>query len=298
MLDALYMTVITISTTGFREVQPLTQAGRMFTAFLILSSVGLIAYFGSQIAQVVVESQFLRSRKVSHDIKRLNGHYIVCGYGRVGRPICEELKEAGVPFLIIENQEKYIEPMTAKGYHFIIGDATIDETLHSAGIDRARGLVTALGTDVENVYATLSAKELNPEIFIVSRALADESEKKLLRAGADRIVKPYEIGGSRMAQLLLRPGVVDFMDVVSKKHHVDLKLEEIILEDGSSLIDKTVTDANIHKSLNVIVVAIFRKDETFLYNPDSSTKLEIDDRLIAIGLSEDLARLAQLGSKN
>ena len=296
MFDAFYMTIITISTTGFKELHPISETGRVLTTFLIIAGVGTIAYMGGRAVQAIVEYQVFRRRKLHRKVAELKNHYIVCGYGRLGKPICEELNERDTSFVVIERNEKIADILVEKGYLYIIGDATEDEVLLGAGIKRASGLVAVLATDADNVYVTLTAKVLKPDVFVVTRAIDDEAEKKLKRAGANRIVKPYEIGASRMAHLLTRPAVADFMDIVAREkgNSVDLNLEEILVEDSSSLLNKTLAETSLRQNLNIILVAIFRENGDFVYNPTSSAKLMAGDRLIAIGQEKDLAVLNKL----
>jgi len=205
LFDAFYMTIITISTTGFKEVTELSDAGRFFTIILIVMGVSAIGYTGGREIQTLMEYNIIRKRRMTRRIENMAEHYIVCGYGRMAKRICGELKENRMNFVVIENNPPEIERLETSGYLFINGDETKDEDLIKAGIMRARGLVAAIGSDAENVFATLSAKGLNPDIFVVARALEDATQSKLKKAGADRVVMPYELGGNRMVQLLLRP---------------------------------------------------------------------------------------------
>ena len=294
LLDAFYMTVISITTTGFAEVRPLSSLGRSLTIMIIITGVSTLAYVGGRAFQELIESQIFRRRKMSKKVKQLNNHYIVCGYGRLGQPICSELVANQLPFVVIEKDEKRIDQLFEQKFLVVPGDATQDETLLNAGIKRAKGLIGVLATDAQNVYVTLSAKQLNQQIFIVTRAIEEEAEKKLLRAGANRIVKPYEIGAHRMAHLLLRPGVVDFIDIVARNKGIDLGLEEIVLGDKSPIVNKTLADSSIRQQLNIIIVAINRAEDQYIYNPTSATVLLGGDRLIAIGQWENLQKLNHL----
>jgi voltage-gated potassium channel len=295
-IDAFYMTVISITTTGFAEIRPLSHTGRMFTVAIIILGVSTIAYIGGRTAQVFIESRLLlfRRRRVNKKIEKLENHYIVCGFGRLGKPICDELKALKAPFVVIEKNEEIIDELIEADYLFVNGDATSDETLMKAGLQRARGVIAVLPSDAENVYVTLSSKVLKPDIFIVSRAIEDETEQKLKRAGANRIVKPYEIGASRMVNLLIRPGVVDFIDIVARTRGLELNLEEIVVRNNSALRDKTLAESSLRQKLNIIVVAIFREDGKIVYNPTSSEKILEGDRLIAIGQMKDLVELNKL----
>ncbi len=294
ILDAIYMTVITISTTGFAETHPLSQPGRFFTIILIIMGIGSIAYTGGRAAQLVFETQIYRRRKMSKKVEQLKNHYIVCGYGRMGRFICDELAEAKVDFVVIENNSEKIDRLINRGFMFMNGDATSDEVLTSAGIKRAKGLVAVLSSDAENVFATLSSKVLNPDIYIVARAVEEETESKLMKAGASRVVKPYEIGGTRMAELLLRPGVIEFIDSIAREKNVDLNIEEVIVHPDSSLVNKTLNELPIRKEMNIIIVSIYKKSGKFIYNPLSSARIEAGDKLIAIGENTSLQKLNKM----
>lgn len=294
ILDAIYMTIITISTTGFAETHPLSQTGRFFTLIIIVMGIGSIAYTGGRAAQLIFETQIYRRRKMSKKVEHLSNHFIVCGYGRMGRFICEELAEAKVDFVVIENNAEKIDKLISRGLMFVNGDATRDDILVSAGIKKAKGLVAVLSSDAENVFATLSSKVLNPELYVVARAVEEETESKLVKAGASRVVKPYEIGGTRMAELLLRPGVIEFIDSIAREKNVDLNIEEVIVHPDSLLINKTLTELPIRKEMNIIIVSIYKSSGKFIYNPLSSAKIEAGDKLIAIGESSSLEKLNKM----
>jgi voltage-gated potassium channel len=215
-LDSFYMTIITISTTGFKEVKPLSTEGRILTIFLIISGVMTIAYTGGKAAQILIENQIFRRRRMAKNLNRVHDHYIVCGYGRMGRQICESLTENKASFVVIENDQVKIDKIIEKEYMFVNGDASNDDILLKAGIEKAKGLISVVKSDAENVFTALSAKGLNPNIFIVSRAVEEDTEGKLRKAGADRVVKPYDLSTARMINLLLRPGIIDFIDNVAK----------------------------------------------------------------------------------
>ncbi len=293
-LDSFYMTVITISTTGFKEVKDLSNEGRLLTIFLIISGVLTIAYTGGKAAQILIETQVFRRRRMSKELENISGHYIVCGYGRMGKHICDGLKYNNMPFVVIENDQKKIEIIRELDFLFINGDATSDEILVKAGVKKAKGLVAVIRSDAENVFATLSARQLNPDIYVVSRAVEEGTESKLLTAGADRVVKPYDLGGNRMVQLLIRPGVIDFIDGVARKRDVNISLEEINISENSGLIDKELKGSPIRKDLNIIIVAVNKKNGSFIYNPRSDTKFEAGDKLIAIGEKENLSKLNEI----
>ncbi len=293
-LDAFYMTVISMTTTGFKEVKPLSDGGKIFTVVVIFAGVIAIAYTGGRAAQLLIESQIFRRRRMDRKMQNLSGHYIVCGYGRMGTQICEGLQKNGAKFVIIEKDESKVEEMRERGYIFVIGESSNDEVLKYAGVENAKGIVTVTHSDAENVFTALSAKQINPKIYIISRAVDEGSETKLLKAGVDRVVKPFEIGGSRMVQLLLRPKVTDFIEGIARKENINIGLEEIAVAEFSSLVGLSLLESPIRKDLNIIVVAIHKANGDFEYNPSANTKIMADDQLIAIGKSEDLEKLVHL----
>lgn len=225
-------------------------------------------------------------------INKLENHYIVCGYGRMGTHICEELSHSEVPFVVIENNPANHKKLDEIGYLYDNGDASHDITLERVGVNKAKGLVAVLSNDAENVFTTLTAKYLNPKIFVVARAVEDETEPKLLKAGADRVVKPYELGGVRMASLLLRPGVADFIEIVAANRNIDLQIEEIVVRKGSKMHKKTLAELPIRTEFNTIIVSI-QNDEKgiFVYNPKGDTIVDEGNKLIAIGEKNNLERL-------
>ncbi|UCF63592.1 MAG: potassium channel protein [bacterium] len=294
--DAIYMTIISITTTGYKEVHPLSDAGKIFTLFVIIFGVVAIALIGGRLAQFFVETYVFRRRRMEKKLKVIHHHYIICGFGRMGKKICEELHTNKAEFVVIEKDHKEIENLRDRDFVYIEGDATDDETLLRAGIKEAKGLVAVLPTEAENVFTTLSARVLNPNIFIVSRAVEEETESKLLKAGANRVVKPYEIGGHRMTQVLLRPGVVDFIDIIAREKRIDLQIEELEVHSGSSLIGQKLVEAPIRNKLNIIIVAIFRPDGTVIYNPQSNVVIEEKARLIVIGEENNIKELIKIAS--
>lgn len=290
--DSLYMTIITITTTGFEEVHPLSDTGQIFTVLLIMFSFGTILYIGGTGVQYVIESKFFRRRRMNRQLAGIKNHYIVCGFGRMGSHIADRLQEAKVPFVVIENNPKNFPKLDSLGYIYDKGDAASDDTLLRAGIKEARGLVAVLSTDPENVFATLSARVLNPGIFIVARAIDEDTESKLLKAGANRVVKPYELGGTRMAEIVLRPGVLDFIDVVIGSRKVDIHMEEITVKKGSKMHKKTLAQLPLRTEFNTIIVAIQNEEKgIFIYNPKSDTIVDEGNKLIAIGEEANLDKL-------
>ena len=275
-LDSFYMTIITISTTGFKEVKPLTPSGMVLTVLLIISGVFAIAYTGGRGVQLLVESHILRRRRMAKMLSSISDHYIICGFGR------------------IENESNNVATLNELEYLFVQADATDDNTLIKARVEKAKGLVAVLSTDAENVFTTLSARELNPNIFIVARAIDEGTEGKLKKAGADRVVKPYELGGNRMVQLLLRPGVTDFIEDIVRTRGVSISLEQIIVNQNSKLVGLTLAQSPIRRELNIIIITIIKSNGKFVYNPQSSTVIEAEDKLIAIGQLENLNELNKM----
>jgi voltage-gated potassium channel len=293
--DSLYMTIITITTTGFEEVHQLSTEGEIFTLVLLIVSFGTVIYIGGTGVQILVESKYFRRKKMQKKIEHLKDHYLVCGFGRMGTHICNDLKLAKVPFVVIESNPDNKDKLDELEYLYDIGDASSDDTLLRTGIENAKGLVAVLSSDAENVFATLSAKTLNPKIFVVARAIDDHTEPKLIKAGANRVVKPYELGGVRMAEIVLRPGVMDFIDVVAGNNKVDLQIEEISVKKGSSMDKKTLAELPIRSDLNVIIVSIQNEDKgIFIYNPKGDTVVDEGNKLIAIGERANLEKLKNL----
>jgi len=295
-LDAIYMTAITVTTTGFKEVHALSESGRVFTLFLIVMGVVSIAYTGGRAVQVLFETQIFRRRRMSKKLEKLKNHYIVCGYGKMGKYICEELSERHALFVVIDKNPAKIDIIRERGYLFIHGDATSDDVLENAGIEKARGLVVVLDSDADNVFTTLSAKRLSPKIYVVASAVEEETEPKLLKAGAARVVKPYETAGTKMAELLLRPGVIEFIDIVSRDKTVDLNIEEVFVSDRSPLVNKTLGESPIRQAMNIIIAAINKPDGKVIFNPKSPSTIEAGDRLIALGERRSLIELSKLCS--
>jgi len=296
LFDSLYMTVITLATVGFREVAPLSDNGRAFTILLIVFGAGIIAYAVGSMIQILVEGQVLKAlgrKKLESKINRLTGHYIICGYGRIGAMIAREFSARPKPFVVVENDPAICERLSNEGHLFVRGNATDDETLLEAGIDRAQGLITAVTSDTENVYITLTARGLKPDLFILARASDDSSEVKLRRAGASKVVSPYTIGATRMAQAILRPSVVDFIEIATGSHNVELQLEEISIASSSELVGKTLMNSGIRKQIGVIIVGIKRGSE-MLFNPAPDSVLHKGDILITLGEPADVSKLEQL----
>lgn len=296
-LDAIYMTVITLGTIGFQEVHPLSDQGRLFTMGLIVCGVSVLGYLVGSLAQIMFEGQFRRiigRRRVEKKIMSLEGHYIICGFGRMGGLICRELAARPIPFVVIEKHPETHEKLHEEEYLHIRGDATEDETLLRAGIKKAKGLVSVVSSDTENVYITLTARGLNPDIYILARAGEEGSEIKLLRAGANKVISPYHIGGTRMAQAILRPNVVDFIEIATGREHLELQMEEIRIPDDSPYVSETLASSGFRKETGVIIVGIKKHSGKMVFNPDSHTRLETHDTLIVLGNPEAIAKMEGL----
>jgi voltage-gated potassium channel len=294
-LDSIYMTVTTITTVGFREVHPLSDAGRIFSIALIVFGVGGALYVLTSIMAYLLEGQFgitMGRRRMKNRIARLKDHFILCGYGRVGQEIAQAFSEEGVPFVIIANNQEHLAKADREGYLYIYGDAASDEVLKEAGIERAHGLVAAVGTDTDNTFITLSAREQRPDLFIEARSSSPEAEGKLRRAGADRIISPHAIGGRRMAMLALRPAVVDFIDTVTYGRGRELELENVDVGSGSPLAGRTMEQAR--SKVGITVLAMRKKGGKLLPNPLGEEIIEEGDRLIVIGTKKRLAALESI----
>jgi len=293
-LDALYMTVITLATVGFQEVHPLSDAGRVFTMLLIVVGVSVLGYTVGKLAQIMFEGQFQRflgRKKVEKSIEELRDHYIVCGYGRIGSLICKEFAAKPIPFLVVENDTEILEKLESDNILFLRGNATEDETLLKAGIKRAKGLVSVVTSDTENVYITLTARGLNPDLFILARAGEAGSDVKLKHAGANKVISPYQIGGSRMAQAILRPNVVDFIEIATGRGHIDLQMEEIFIPERSPFLGQNLKDAGLRRDTGVIIVGIKKASGKMVFNPGSASVLEARDTLIVLGQPTEISRL-------
>ncbi len=300
ILDAFYMTIITLTTVGFKEVFPLDQWGRIFTIFIIFFGMGTVLYLAGSLTQIIIEGELrkiLGRRKLENKIKSLRNHIIICGYGRIGEVVCQEILEHGNKnVVIIENEPKVLTKLEEAGFLYIPGDATEDNCMVRAGIKRARGLVTVLNSDANNVYITLTARNLNPDIFIVARSSSPISERKLLQAGANKVISPHYLGGKRMAQILLRPTVAEFIDFALHDPNISLSLGEIPVKKSSVLDGVTLLESGIRQRLDLIIVAIKKASGEMLFNPKSETIIEAGDTLIALGNKENLNRLEQLGN--
>ncbi len=292
-LDALYMTIITISTVGYQEVAPLSVASKVFSVVLIVVGVGAMLYTLTTVVQYLLEGHLANiwgRRRMKDRITRLKDHVILCGYGLVGREVARAFVAEGVQFVVMERDPTALAAVTEKEYPYIEGDATLDEMLEAAGIGRARALVAALGSDADNVYVTLSARGMRSDLFVVARASTAESEPKLIRAGADRTMSPYRVGGRRLAMLTLRPVVVDFIDTTMRSRSGELVLENVRISAGSPVAGLTLGEGR-QLCGEASILAVQKKDGDLLASPSPDIVLDIDDEIVVAGTREQLRRL-------
>lgn len=292
--DAFYMTVITVTTVGYKEVHALSPAGEAFTVVLLLGGVGSALYTFTLVATVVVEGglpQRLQRRRKARMLDTIKDHFIVCGYGRIGITVARQFHRQNVPLVVIERDPERMQAAMADGALAVEADASREDVLKRVGIERARGLIAAVGTDAENVYAVLSARVMRPDLFIVSRAETEDATVKLKRAGADRVISPYQIGAIHIAQTALRPAVVDFVELATGTDNLDLAMEEIAVDPGSSLANQTVWDANLRLRFSIILVGIQRTDRSMDFNPPAESMIRAGDKLVVLGRANSLKLL-------
>ncbi len=293
--EAFYMALTTVTTVGYFELRPLSTAARVFNSFLILFGVsGLFLAVGAM-TQTAIELEFnhyFTRRRTKRMIDRLQNHFIVCGYGRVGRGAADELERAGVPFIVMERNEDKVERAMRAGRLAALGDATLDASLKGVGIDRAKGIIATLSSDADNLYLVLSAKTLNPKLQISARVLEEEAEAKMRRAGADTVLAPYNITGSRLAQAILRPHVVQFLDFATIG--LDVGIEQVPVAENSEFVSRSLRQMALRKEVGVIVLAIRKSNGQMIFNPDAESEIAGGDVLIAMGGAEELRRLEHL----
>ena len=296
--EALYMTVITLTTVGYREVRPLDTSGQLWTMALLLTGVGTLFYAAVSSVELVVEGTirgYFGRRRMEAAISKLSGHYILCGYGRVGRQVVREFAADGVPFVIVEQDPMTVEECSAEGYLTLLGEASDDDVLEEAGIRRAKGLVAAVDSDADNVLVVLSARKLNPELHIVARASSDGSAAKLEMAGADRSLSPYAVGGRHLASLATQPLVVDFLDIVTRgERGIEFRLEELDVPEDPSIAERTIGELGIGERTGAIILATLSKEGTFDTTPSANDHLRAGDTLIVLGTREQITLLEQL----
>ncbi|MBX7170830.1 MAG: potassium channel protein [Pyrinomonadaceae bacterium] len=296
LLDSIYLATETVTTVGYGDVSPKTVPGRIFAIFFMLIGGGTVLYALTSLVQGIIQSEFfsiLNNRRKTKEMEKLNNHFIVCGAGRVGRRIIRNLESQKMPFVVIEKDEKKVAEYIEKGDFVIVGDATSEEVLRRANVNRAKGLASCLADDAANVYVVLTARGMNAYLHIVARAVEEEAEPKLIRAGASRVVAPTIIGSQTMARALLKPAIADFMDSIVAEN-LDLAFEEITVAQSSNYVNKKLKNTNIQAELDLVIVAIRRKDGEMIFHPMGNTEIKEGDLLIVIGRGESLQKLTEL----
>jgi voltage-gated potassium channel len=296
-IDSLWMTVITLTTIGFGEVHPLSTAGRIFTMVLSFGGIFTLFYAGTELVRTWTSGELrklLGRQRGEKIMTKLHDHIIVCGYGRMGRLVCQELSRFGLSYVVIDSNEDRLADFALPAGVALHGDATIDETLKRAGIERARAVVVVLPSDADNLFITMSARLLDEKVTIVARAEEEASITKLTRAGATRVISPFLVGGAQVAQAILQPSVLDFINVATRGEHLDLQLEEVLLSVKSSLAGKTMKDTGLRTDLNVIVVAVKSAGKPMTFNPPEETVLAAGDTLVMLGARHQLDKVGQM----
>src|SRR5579863_9562816 len=297
VFDAFYMTLTTVTTVGYGEIRPLSHAGRIFNSFLISFGVVTIFLAVGAMTQTAIElelNQYFGKRRVKNMIEKLEGHYIVCGFGRLGRGAADELGRSGVPFVVIDKDEERVERAMKLGMLSVAADASNDEALRDVGIDKAKGLIATLASDADNLFLILSAKSLNSRLHLAARVDAEASEQKMRRAGADFVFAPYNSTGHRMAQALLKPHVHQFINFATQGTGLNVNIEQVQVSTRSSFADRTLAEIHVERDLDVIVLAVRKAAGEMLFNPPPEVKIAAGDHLIVMGATDRLQKLEQL----
>ena len=296
-LDSLSMTIITIAAVGYREVHEISGMGRLFTIFVIFSGVGFTLYVAAAVVQFMVEGRIrviMGRRRLDRKINRIKNHYIICGYGRIGRVLCRDLGRVSMNIVIIERNPDLVPLMDQDGVLYISGEATDEANLRKAGIERAKGLIAALATDTENVFLVLTARQLAPDLQIIARASQEESKSKLKAAGANSVESPYEMGAVSMAQHIIRPTVTSFLDIAFEHKRKDIQMEEIPVSESSELVNVMLKDSGIRQNFNLIIIAIKNPDGEMMFNPSFEAVIQPNDTVIAVGEVDNLEKLERI----
>jgi len=292
--DAFYMTIISVTTAGYREVHEMGFYGEAWTVIVLIAGVSTLFYTASLVMAEVVEGQFfqrIEERRFNRMLDQLTNHFIICGYGRIGAVIAEEFRRQGVPYVVVDRDPARVHEVMEAGGMAVAADASREGVLKRVGIERARGLIAAVGSEAENVYTVLTARVLRKDLYIIARIEASDAESKLRAASADRVLSPYQLGGVQMAATALRPAVVDFMHLATSSDRLDLAAEQIEVSDGSPFVGKTIKDANLRQDFGVIVVAIQRKAGQMEFNPPPEARLAESDQLVVLGNADQLKNL-------
>ncbi len=292
--DAFYMTITTVTTVGYGEVHPLSRPGQAFTVVLLVGGVGAALYTFTLLATAVVEGGLpkrLQRRRQQRMLETISDHFIICGYGRIGSIVAHQFRRQQIPYVVVERDVERVQAAIEDGALAVEADASREDVLKRVGIARARGLIAAVGTDAENVYAVLSARVMRPDLYIIGRAETEDATAKLRRAGADRVISPYQIGAVQIAQTALRPAVVDFFELATSSDNLELAMEEIMIAPQSALASQSILDANLRQRYGVIVVGIQRQDRRMEFNPEPDTAIRAGDKLVVLGRPESLKRL-------
>lgn len=294
VLDALYMTVITISTVGYREIGELSRGGELFTMILIIGGLASVVYVTTSIVELLIEGRLMDMmgrRRVLRELQDITGHYIVCGFGRVGRQVATECRAQGTGVVVIEEEPGVVEAGLKDGFVMVTGNATEESVLREAGLERSAGLVTALSSDADNLFVTMTARIIRPDVFIVGRCNSVETESKLYRAGADRAVSPHNVGGRHMAALLLKPLVCDFIDVVTHGELVELTLDDIYVERGAAVAGRSIKDILVGDLKGIAILGLKRPKQDFNTNPRGDDVINEGDILIVTGAPDQVQHL-------
>jgi len=294
--DAFYMTLITMTTVGYAEIRPLSSVGRMFNAGLIMAGVTVMFLAIGAMTQTIVElelGEFFGKRRIKRMIDKLENHYIVCGFGRVGRGTAVELQRSGAQFVVMDRNEDRVERAIKAGMLAVLADATRDEALRDVGVDRASGLVAALSTDADNLFVILSARALNPKLYLAARVVEEEAQEKMRRAGADVVFAPYTITGMRLAQAMVRPHVHQFLEFTTQNLGLKVGIEQVRVPESSEFVSRSLQQMQLRRDYGVIALAIRRADGQMLFNPPADAVISRGDHLIVMGEPDNLQKLEQ-----
>lgn len=294
IFDSFYMTFITISTIGFSEIKTLSIEGRLFTVAIFIFGIGVISYIASQTTQLLFESDIFLKRAMQKRLEKMENHYIICGYGSIGHRIASVLKDANLPIVIVENRDSSIERIHADKFVYVQGDAQDEKILKEAGIDTAKALICTLSSDKDNVFTTLLARELNPNLYILVRANENKNKLRIARAGADKVISPYDIGADRMANVILRPNVEHFIEKMTRDDSQDHTFDEVMISEGSKLSGKNLAEINVRSTYEVLIIAIIAAGERIKFNPKSTDVIHTGDSLIILG---DLKKIQEFRSE-